>query len=327
MEVQQQQLHAAALAGDASDAEASGLWVFGYGSLCWHPGFDFRRSVTGFVRGYTRKFWQGNTTHRGTENQPGRVATLVEEREGVVWGRAFELSGEAALPYLANRECKLGGYITKFTTFYPKRPCQDDAGSSGSGLFPAQPFPALLYVATPSNRLWLGDAPLCQIAQEIVECRGATGHNVEYLLRLAEYMRAAAPEADDDHLFALEQLVRHEIRQRRLCLDTLMGLTPKPAQADALVVASSASSSPVATVIEDGDDDDNDVVGGNQGGDAGPGKAGVAEVAADLGYHHLLHHHQNHHQQEPAAPPAAQQQEAFAFSSRVQTKKLRCLNI
>lgn len=43
--------------------------------------------------------------------------------QGVVWGRAFELSGEAALPYLANRECKLGGYVTKFATFFPKRPC------------------------------------------------------------------------------------------------------------------------------------------------------------------------------------------------------------
>ncbi|KAK3907923.1 Glutathione-specific gamma-glutamylcyclotransferase 1 [Frankliniella fusca] len=303
---------AAPAVADPSDAEASGLWVFGYGSLCWHPGFDFRRSVTGFVRGYSRKFWQGNTTHRGTESQ------------GIVWGRAFEVSGEAALPYLANRECKLGGYVTKFATFFPKRPCQDDDASSGPVLCPGQPFPALLYVATPSNRLWLGEAPLCQIARQIVECRGATGHNVEYLLRLAEYMRAAAPEADDDHLFSLEELVRHEIRQRRLCLDTLMGVKAA-SRADALAAA--PSSSPVATVIEDSDDDDDeaddrDVVIGNHSDRKG-------DAAAEAALHHLLHHHHQHQPEQAALQQAqqAQQQEAFAFSSRVQTKKLRCLNI
>lgn len=61
--------HAAQHAAEADSSATSGLWVFGYGSLCWHPGFDFHRSVTGYIKGYARKFWQGNTTHRGTENQ------------------------------------------------------------------------------------------------------------------------------------------------------------------------------------------------------------------------------------------------------------------
>ncbi|XP_044741429.1 glutathione-specific gamma-glutamylcyclotransferase 1-like [Chrysoperla carnea] len=194
--------------------ETTGLWVFGYGSLCWQPGFDYQNEMTGYVRGYARKFWQGNTTHRGTEKKPGRVATLVEEPDSIVWGRAYEVKGDAALPYLNTRECRLGGYLTQFATFYPR--------SSSM-----KPFPTLLYVATPNNNLWLGDAPLTEIATQISECRGSSGHNVEYLIRLATFMRDTIPEAIDEHLFTLEYLVRARIKEMNLNLDTLMGNLPQ----------------------------------------------------------------------------------------------------
>ncbi|XP_054271959.1 glutathione-specific gamma-glutamylcyclotransferase 1 [Macrosteles quadrilineatus] len=198
----------------------SSLWVFGYGSLCWHPGFEFDHAVTGFIRGYARKFWQGNITHRGVAGKPGRVATLVEEKEGVVWGRAFQLSGEAAIPYLNNRECVLGGYLTAITTFYP-RPAEDDGHTM-------EPFAALVYIATPSNCHWLGDAPLSEIATQIVSSSGASGHNVEYLLRLASFIREFIPEAEDNHLFTLEFMVRTRIKENNMCIKSLMGEDVSP---------------------------------------------------------------------------------------------------
>ncbi|XP_063849767.1 putative glutathione-specific gamma-glutamylcyclotransferase 2 isoform X3 [Scylla paramamosain] len=139
--------------------ETRSLWVFGYGSLCWMPGFQFGGSAVGYIQDYVRRFWQGNTTHRGTPAQPGRVATLVEEKEGCTWGVAYELKGEAALQYLEKREVALGGYNTSVVTFFPRDPNM-------------QPFPVLLFIATPSSRDWAGQAPLHEIATQVVRCSG-----------------------------------------------------------------------------------------------------------------------------------------------------------
>ncbi|XP_043284361.1 putative glutathione-specific gamma-glutamylcyclotransferase 2 [Venturia canescens] len=187
----------------------SGLWIFGYGSLCWNPGFEFERSTIGYIRGYGRKFWQGNSTHRGTVEKPGRVATLVEDKEGIVYGRAFEVKDSVALPYLEKRECTLGGYRTIISTFHTRN------GKTS--------FPVIIYTATDQNEHWLGDASLHSIARQIFECVGPSGHNVEYLLRLADFMHYYLPEIHDEHLFTLEALVRARIKETNVCLVTLMG--------------------------------------------------------------------------------------------------------
>ncbi|KAF5283366.1 hypothetical protein FQA39_LY04742 [Lamprigera yunnana] len=192
-----------------TENETKSLWIFGYGSLCWNPGFRFEKAVVGHIWGYARKFWQGNNTHRGTKQKPGRVATLIKEKESKVNGIAFQISGENALDYLHQRECKLGGYVTEFTTFYPK-----------SGTIA---FTAVLYMATCYNTLWLGDAPLCDIANQITDCRGASGYNVEYLLRLAKVMRHHFPYEDDEHLYSLEKLVISKIKDNNMCFKSLMG--------------------------------------------------------------------------------------------------------
>ncbi|KAL0868782.1 hypothetical protein ABMA27_008214 [Loxostege sticticalis] len=200
------------------------FWVFGYGSLCWNPGFEYQQSVTGYVKGFSRRFWQGNTTHRGTENKPGRVATLIEDKEGITWGKAFLVAAEnnAALPYLSTRECQLGGYRVYTVNFHP-RPSLFEPGSYSNSLATNGKKDAVLYIAVPGNRHWLGAAPLPDIAKQILECHGSSGPNAEYLLRLADFMREEVPEALDEHLFSLERLVRKFASDMKVCLRTLMG--------------------------------------------------------------------------------------------------------
>uniref|UniRef100_A0A8C6N2Y3 Gamma-glutamylcyclotransferase n=1 Tax=Mus spicilegus TaxID=10103 RepID=A0A8C6N2Y3_MUSSI len=173
------------------------LWIFGYGSLVWKPDFAYSDSRVGFVRGYSRRFWQGDTFHRGSDKMPGRVVTLLEDREGCTWGVAYQVRGEQvneALKYLNVREAVLGGYDTKEVTFYP----QDT---------PDQPLTALAYVATPQNPGYLGPAPEEVIATQILACRGFSGHNLEYLLRLADFMQLCGPQAQDEHLEAIVDAV------------------------------------------------------------------------------------------------------------------------
>ncbi|XP_038597371.1 glutathione-specific gamma-glutamylcyclotransferase 1 [Tachyglossus aculeatus] len=173
------------------------LWIFGYGSLVWRPDFAFSSRRVGFVRGYSRRFWQGDTFHRGCDQMPGRVVTLLEDYEGCTWGVAYEVRGEqigAALRYLDDREAVLGGYDTKMVDFHPR-----DA--------PDQPLRALAYVATPENPGYLGPAPEEAIATQILASRGCSGHNLEYLLRLADFMRLCGPQARDEHLAAIVEAV------------------------------------------------------------------------------------------------------------------------
>jgi len=184
----------------------SKIWVFGYGSLCWSPGIKYERTLIGYVKGFSRKFWQGNTKHRGTEDKPARVATLVEDEEGVVWGRAFEVEMDAdALSYLDKRECELGGYQRQQATFFPR-------GST------SRSFTVELYIALDTNRLWLGEAPLEAIATQVMACRGSNGHNVEYVLCLASFMHQCIPEVKDEHLFKLEAIIWSRIGKQNLCL-------------------------------------------------------------------------------------------------------------
>lgn len=175
-------------------AGKSSLWIFGYGSLVWKPDFRYRRSEVGYIRGFKRRFWHGDNFHRGDDALPGRVVTLIEDDDASTWGVAYEVTGsqvEESLKYLNVRETVCGGYVTKMVDFY--------AGGEDQ-----PPVQALLYIATSDNPLYLGPASPEAIGVQIAVSRGKTGHNMEYLLRLAEFMRTSCPHVEDHHLYSIE---------------------------------------------------------------------------------------------------------------------------
>src|ERR1700741_1067017 len=89
------------------EAESSkgDLWVFGYGSLIWRPGFEFVERIPARLIGEHRALCVYSFVHRGTPEKPGLVLGL--DRGGACRGVAFRVSAKKrseTVDYLRGRE-------------------------------------------------------------------------------------------------------------------------------------------------------------------------------------------------------------------------------
>lgn len=164
------------------------VWLFGYGSLIFKADFPYLERRPASIRGWARRFWQGSHDHRGTPAAPGRVLTLVEETDAVCDGMAYLITPQV-FDHLDHRE--KNGYLRFVTdmTF-------DDGGHANG----------LVYIATNENAAWLGPASESVIAQQIAASSGPSGRNRDYLLELAQALRALGK--NDPHVFAIERQLR-----------------------------------------------------------------------------------------------------------------------
>ena len=84
------------------------LWVFGYGSLIWDPGFPVAERRIATLAGWHRSFCMRSIHHRGTVDKPGLVLALDEAVGASCTGVAFRVEpGHEAATLFALREREL----------------------------------------------------------------------------------------------------------------------------------------------------------------------------------------------------------------------------
>lgn len=174
------------------------MWIFAYGSLIFRPSFDYVERRRAFVAGWARRFWQGSPDHRGVPEAPGRVVTLVPEEHEVCGGCAYRVDERElgrVLDALDIRE--QAGFERRSLPMFDEPPEPGVGGASA-----APPFAeGITWIASRSNAHFLGPLPEVEIAAFVRTRTGPSGPNSEYVLRLAEALRAL--EIADAHVDAI----------------------------------------------------------------------------------------------------------------------------
>ena len=165
------------------------MWVFGYGSLLWNPGFEVAEQVIGRLPDYARSFCMWSIHHRGTEEDPGLVLALDAHPgascEGVAL-RAAPGTEAATLAYLRDRELISSAYVERELAI---------------DLVDGRQVPALCYVINQNHEQYCAGMALERQAQVIAKAVGGRGPNTEYLYNTAAHLsELGLADADLDWL-------------------------------------------------------------------------------------------------------------------------------
>jgi cation transport protein ChaC len=158
--------------------ESGDLWVFGYGSLMWRPGFDFVEQVPARLIGEHRALCVYSFDHRGTPERPGLVLGL--DRGGACRGIAFrvaEANRDATIQYLREREQTTNVYREVMRSVW----LHDEARSRVS---------ALAYVVDRGHVQYAGRLTLEQQLHYVRQGHGRSGPNRDYVLSTVQALEA-----------------------------------------------------------------------------------------------------------------------------------------
>lgn len=165
----------------------NGLWVFGYGSLMWEPGFAWDERLPARLDGWHRSFCMRSIHYRGTEERPGLVLALDAAVGGACHGVGYAIAAgqaEQALAYLRERELVSSAYLERMLAIE---------------LADGRRVEAVTYVIDPGHRQYCGGIPLEDQARIIFGATGQRGPNRDYLWNTAAHLGElgiADPELD-----------------------------------------------------------------------------------------------------------------------------------
>jgi len=150
------------------------LYVFGYGSLMWRPGFPFEERSLATIRGRHRRLCVLSFVHRGTEARPGLVLGL--DRGGACRGVVFRVAAERraeVIDYLRERELVTDVYVERHV------PATFDDG---------RVVDALVYVVDRSHRQYAGRLSLDETLARVRGAVGRSGRNEDYVISTADHL-------------------------------------------------------------------------------------------------------------------------------------------
>jgi cation transport protein ChaC len=176
-----------------SEAELSkgDLWVFGYGSLMWRPGFPFIEQVPARLIGEHRALCVYSFVHRGTPEKPGLVLGL--DRGGACRGVAFRVAEkhrDATVAYLRAREQVTSVYREVMRSVWLENE-------------PRQRVSALAYVVDRGHVQYAGRLSLAEQLRHVQQGHGQSGANREYVISTVRAIEAEGFRDTPLHQLAL----------------------------------------------------------------------------------------------------------------------------
>jgi len=166
------------------------LWVFGYGSLIWRPGFDHVERRPARVIGVHRALCVYSFDHRGTPERPGLVLGL--DLGGACRGIAYRVTATrraATLQYLREREQTTHIYLEHVRTAWlvGKR---------------ERMVRAVCYVVDRGHAQYAGDLTLEQQLHHVRQGHGRSGNNRDYVIETFRALEALGIRDPKLHLLA-----------------------------------------------------------------------------------------------------------------------------
>jgi cation transport protein ChaC len=174
-----------------TDLSKGDLWVFGYGSLMWRPGFDFIEQVPARLIGEHRALCVYSFDHRGTPEKPGLVLGL--DRGGACRGVAFRVTAElrsSTVEYLRSREQTTNVYREVMRSVWLENE-------------PRERVSALTYVVDRGHVQYAGRLPLADQLRHVVQGHGRSGNNRDYVLSTVKSIEAQGFRDSQLHQLAL----------------------------------------------------------------------------------------------------------------------------